>query len=170
MSKECFECGKDAAEDHHVIPQSLGGTKTIPLCGGCHALVHGGYNKRRDDHVALTKAGLQRARERGVRLGNWTNIEEAQAKGLEGIQKASNEFALKMAEYLLPMQTAGLTLQEMADKLNTDEVKTMRSGKWHTTSVRNVLKRLKRLQTSSSGSTQIELSTPHPEESSLPEH
>jgi hypothetical protein len=37
----CFEC--DATEGlhhHHVVPRSLGGTKTIPLCERCHGLVH----------------------------------------------------------------------------------------------------------------------------------
>ena len=42
--KQCFECEKTADEieihDHHVVPRSKGGTKTIPLCFECHALVH----------------------------------------------------------------------------------------------------------------------------------
>ena len=42
--KQCFECEKTEDEieihDHHVVPRSKGGTKTIPLCFECHALVH----------------------------------------------------------------------------------------------------------------------------------
>jgi 5-methylcytosine-specific restriction endonuclease McrA len=38
---ECFECGAPAAHQHHVVPRSLGGTKTVPLCEGCHGKVHG---------------------------------------------------------------------------------------------------------------------------------
>lgn len=40
MEKSCFECGENADVNHHVIPQSLGGTKTVPLCNKCHSLVH----------------------------------------------------------------------------------------------------------------------------------
>lgn len=38
---ECFECGKPAKHEHHVVPKTLGGTKTIPLCEECHSKVHG---------------------------------------------------------------------------------------------------------------------------------
>lgn len=38
--KKCFECGSPASVSHHVIPQSKGGTKTVPLCNECHSLVH----------------------------------------------------------------------------------------------------------------------------------
>ena len=30
--KCCFECDMPAEHDHHVVPQSIGGTKTVPLC------------------------------------------------------------------------------------------------------------------------------------------
>ena len=43
--KQCFECEKteDQIEmhNHHVVPRSKGGTKTISLCCECHGLVHG---------------------------------------------------------------------------------------------------------------------------------
>lgn len=39
--KQCFECGQPAKYNHHVVPQSLGGTKTIPLCEACHPKAHG---------------------------------------------------------------------------------------------------------------------------------
>ena len=38
----CFECGStEHIHQHHIIPKSLGGTKTIPLCNDCHGLAHG---------------------------------------------------------------------------------------------------------------------------------
>ena len=41
---KCFECEKTEEEieihNHHVVPRSRGGTKTISLCYICHALVH----------------------------------------------------------------------------------------------------------------------------------
>lgn len=36
----CFECGNHADHEHHVVPRSRGGTKTVPLCGQCHAKAH----------------------------------------------------------------------------------------------------------------------------------
>ena len=36
----CFECGGNADAEHHVVPKSLGGKKTIPLCNECHRIVH----------------------------------------------------------------------------------------------------------------------------------
>lgn len=37
----CYECGKPAERDHHVVPKVLGGEKTIPLCNACHKRAHG---------------------------------------------------------------------------------------------------------------------------------
>lgn len=37
---QCFECGGPPEHWHHVIPASCGGSRTLPLCKGCHALAH----------------------------------------------------------------------------------------------------------------------------------
>lgn len=37
----CFECGNPASHRHHVVPKSLGGKKTVALCGKCHPRAHG---------------------------------------------------------------------------------------------------------------------------------
>lgn len=36
----CWNCGAAATCHHHPIPQSRGGTKTLPLCGACHDKAH----------------------------------------------------------------------------------------------------------------------------------
>jgi hypothetical protein len=41
QNKRCFECDQPATYQHHVVPESLGGTKTVPLCGHCHPKAHG---------------------------------------------------------------------------------------------------------------------------------
>jgi hypothetical protein len=57
--EQCFECGNPATENHHVIPKSLGGTKTVPLCTLCHMKVHGlDKTRRAENHVENTKRGL----------------------------------------------------------------------------------------------------------------
>lgn len=44
----CFECGGVAHHQHHVVPRSQGGTKTIPLCVTCHGLAHGMRRRHAD--------------------------------------------------------------------------------------------------------------------------
>lgn len=66
MSKTCFECGNEAHHEHHVIPEVLGGTKTIPLCVECHAKVHG---RRAMACGELIKAGIAKAKAEGKKIG-----------------------------------------------------------------------------------------------------
>lgn len=141
MVKECFECGKDATEDHHVIPESLGGKKTIPLCGGCHALVHGGYNTRRDDHVELTKLGLQRAKERGVKLGN-PNIEEARSLASDSVKRKADDFALSVKDVVIDAVRRGGSYAKAAEILNEENVGTARGGDWSSVLVHRIIVRL----------------------------
>lgn len=61
----CFECGAPATERHHIVPASLGGTKTVPLCGICHAKIHDVDGKRRTRIAELTKAALDAKKARG---------------------------------------------------------------------------------------------------------
>lgn len=38
----CWQCGMHGImHEHHVVPRSRGGTRTLPLCEGCHGKVHG---------------------------------------------------------------------------------------------------------------------------------
>ena len=63
----CLECGAPATFQHHVIPRSLGGTATVPLCGTCHPLAH---NQSANWKVSeLTREALRRKKARGERLG-----------------------------------------------------------------------------------------------------
>jgi hypothetical protein len=145
MDKICFECGAPATEDHHVIPESLGGTRTVPLCGQCHNRVHDGNWKRRDNHSELTKEGLRRAKERGVRLGNHKNADEARAKGRAAQTVSANQFALKMYDIILPLKNQGWGLDKIAEYLNSENIATVRGGKWYNKSVSNVWVRAKKL-------------------------
>jgi len=60
----CFECGKPAEIEHHVIPRSKGGTKTIPLCCSCHSLVH---DAKLLTNSELIKLGRERAKSSNAR-------------------------------------------------------------------------------------------------------
>jgi hypothetical protein len=60
----CFECSAPADHEHHVVPRSLGGVRTVALCDGCHGRVHG---LDFTDHGVITKAALASKRARGER-------------------------------------------------------------------------------------------------------
>jgi len=62
----CFECGNPAECQHHVVPKSLGGTKTVPLCLVCHGKVHDRDFVR---HRRLQMEGIKRAKEKGLFKG-----------------------------------------------------------------------------------------------------
>jgi hypothetical protein len=85
---KCFECEttKDLQE-HHVVPKSRGGTKTVTLCYECHMKAHGRTGKGLN-HKKLTREGLARAKARGVKLGPPSH---AHGKGAETMRKRTNE-------------------------------------------------------------------------------
>mgnify|MGYP003668883930 CR=1 FL=1 len=66
--KACFECDNTSdIHDHHVIPLSRGGTRTIPLCGKCHAMAH--HRDKNMSTSALTKEGMKKVRSSGRHIG-----------------------------------------------------------------------------------------------------
>jgi|HubBroStandDraft_6_1064221.scaffolds.fasta_scaffold767035_2 hypothetical protein len=62
----CFECGQIAQHEHHVIPRSLGGTRTVWLCERHHGMVHG---LAFTNHGVLTRLGQARRRAEGYAAG-----------------------------------------------------------------------------------------------------
>jgi len=54
MEIKCFNCGMKAEHNHHVVPRSKGGIKTVPLCNSCHSKVHNGTMSKK----YLTVLGL----------------------------------------------------------------------------------------------------------------
>ena len=149
METTCFECGDVATENHHVIPRSLGGTKTVPLCATCHGRVHDGL-KRRDGHARLVRDALAAYKARGGKLG--ASLPECrnltQAARVDGAHRAGEVHAAKAQEAytdLLPTVAAyrddGLSLRAIASRLNADG-QTTRTGKpWNQTQVARVLAR-----------------------------
>ena len=63
----CFECDTtEHIHHHHVVPRSLGGTRTIPLCERCHGLVH---SKQFTTVGALTAAAMATMKAAGKYTG-----------------------------------------------------------------------------------------------------
>ncbi|QQA41473.1 recombinase family protein [Pelagovum pacificum] len=99
-----------------------------------------------------TKEALAAAKARGVKLGNPNGAAALRraGKGGEALRAAVRANADAHAEALAPvvrqLQTAGHTsLRALAAELNASAMRTRRGGRWHVSSVRNLLQRMKRV-------------------------
>jgi len=90
--------------------------------------------------AARTKAALQAAKARGVRLGR---------NGAERLAPAYREAAMDRARNLAPLfaefQKQGLSARAMAREMNTRAILPPRGGKWHAATVQRVAARLSEL-------------------------
>ncbi len=89
-----------------------------------------------------TRAALQAARTRGVRLGNRTNLAEAQVLGAAANKKSAEEFAEKVWPIIRAFQSDGLSLRGIAKQLNVQRVPTARGGEWQAAQVSAIVKRM----------------------------
>ena len=116
----CFECGAPATERHHIVPASLGGTKTIPLCGICHAKIHDVDGKRRTRIAELTKAALDAKKARGETWVRNTDTRAANAASARA-SKAAREKWMKesvVGKYVLAKWMEGLTFTDILHDLD----------------------------------------------------
>lgn len=124
------------------LPQSKGATGTFLLGIMAHvAQLEAGLISER------TKAALQAARERGVKLGGYRggptpSAAVAASRAARG-RVASQAKANARAELLAPTlgELAGLSLHQMASELTRRGIVTPRGGSWTATAVRRALAR-----------------------------
>jgi DNA invertase Pin-like site-specific DNA recombinase len=90
---------------------------------------------------ARTKAALQAAKARGVRLGNKKNLGEARRLGTAANRERAQQWADNVIPVIAQIQAAGITtLEGIAKELNARSVKASRGGEWNRTGVMRVLK------------------------------
>ena len=95
---KCANCESiEGLEYHHIIPLSLGGSNLLSnyvcLCYKCHSLMHG--RKEAINISEATKIGLQKAKDRGVKLGRRLGDTYETNKSIEAkkmIQKLNYSF------------------------------------------------------------------------------
>jgi hypothetical protein len=108
----------------------------LTLCTEHHREIHGQNYRNNINHSKLTREGLQRAKEKGVRLG-------APVYNIDALAKARKEKALKdaqkVADVILPLRKQGATLRNICEVLNASGVKTSRGGKFHTSLVSRMI-------------------------------
>ncbi len=89
-----------------------------------------------------TKAALSAKRASGIRLGNPHNLSLAGSRGRAIQVRAADEFAQTVLPVIRAIRAAGTTsFASIADVLNERGIKSARGGKWHVSSVANVLSR-----------------------------
>lgn len=107
----CFECGAPAEHWHHVIPQSRGGSKMIPLCGVCHGEVH--------DHdglmtiSALTRAAMARKKA----AGEYTGGRVPYGYRIDGDQLMPDLYELATKAAARAFRAGGLSLRDIGAML-----------------------------------------------------
>lgn len=88
-----------------------------------------------------TKAALAIKKANGAILGNKTNLDEARLKSNITNKVEATAFADKVLSIITKYRGDGDTLPTIAAKLNDMGVKTRRGGKWHASTVTNILRR-----------------------------
>jgi DNA invertase Pin-like site-specific DNA recombinase len=73
------------------------------------------------------------------KLGNKSNLTEAQAKGRAGNMAASVAFAARTMPVIGRLKGAGMSLNAIAAQLNASNMPTMRGGSWTATAVSRVI-------------------------------
>lgn len=124
----CFECGGSATVDHHVVPRSRGGTKTVELCDQCHGKVHG----RSMETKHLTLEAMAHKKAQGQRVGT---VPFGYDLAADGITLVENQTEQRVIGRIRSMKQDGYSLRAICQRLNEDGVPTKkRRGKWcHTT-------------------------------------
>lgn len=135
--KCCFECGRSDIEihDHHVVPKSLGGTKTIPLCSVCHGKVH---SLKGLESGHLSKLKIDERRKLGFYQGQVPFGFRLKAGKL-----VVDEEQDTWIKWMMEREAAGMTPSQITRALNVLEVPTVRGKPWRRKVVSEILKRMK---------------------------
>ena len=137
--KKCFECeSTEDLQEHHIVPKSRGGAKTLTLCYSCHMDAHGRDSKGMN-HSQLTKKALQIAKSRGVKLG--THNPKIMKAIQEGRRNQTPLLLERVEPSILKAENEGCrTIQSFCDYLNDRDIKTTRGKDWKVGSMDRLLK------------------------------
>jgi DNA invertase Pin-like site-specific DNA recombinase len=87
-----------------------------------------------------TKAALQSAKARGVKLGGYREGALPSANAVR--ETMATLYASKVIELIAPMRESGLSLRQIADKLNQSGIKTSNGKAFEAMSVSRIIKRM----------------------------
>jgi hypothetical protein len=140
-SEQCFECGAEKKlHHHHVIPKSLGGKKTIPLCEKCHGLVH----NRKFDVQTLTVNAMTKLRKSNRLLSSRVPFGYTVSKKDKNIL-IKNPHQQRIILKIIKMRKSGKTLLNISNTMISTKVKTVYGGKWRPSSIAAIITRYNKL-------------------------
>jgi len=137
---QCFECNSsDNLHDHHVVPQSRGGTQTVKLCKSCHKKAHGSSGNW--DVSSLTSEAIQNKKERNEYTGGKTPFGYRVAEDGKHIVEDPEE--QRIIQKALSYRDAGLSLRDTADKLDERGMYNRNKNKFAAVTISLIEKRAK---------------------------
>lgn len=133
---QCFECGSTTdLHNHHVVPRTLGGTKTITLCGRCHGLVH---SRDMTHHATLTKKALEDKRAQGRRTSK--DAPYGFRIDTDNDTLVADEHEQRVLGLVRSWRAAGVSIRGIVLQLTAEGVHP-RGGRWHPTTINRMLNR-----------------------------
>jgi DNA invertase Pin-like site-specific DNA recombinase len=98
--------------------------------------------KERQLIAERTRSALASKKAQGAVLGNPKNLHEAGSLGRAALQSDADQFASNVIPIIRSIQAAGkIGMVSIAKILNERGIRTARGGRWHCSSVRNVIER-----------------------------
>jgi hypothetical protein len=136
MSRACFECSSSGPlHEHHVVPVSRGGTKTVPLCEMCHAKAH--HRSGSMSTSSLTREAMQRKAGAGEYTGGRPPFGyDVDEDGKTLVPNRHEQQTVKMA---MDARCGGASLREIAELLDRLGRQPKSGGRWYAQTVRRLL-------------------------------
>lgn len=133
----CFECLAPAEHLHHVVPEVLGGTKTVPLCRGCHGKIHDLPSLGSGE---LVNQGQQQARAEGANIGvlpfGLRYTDRLDLRGRRIVEEHPDEKAALDA--IMSLVDAGLDDATIASAANAAGYRTRKGLPWSKDTIRKL--------------------------------
>jgi len=131
----CFECGSLAQCMHHVVPRSRGGTRTLPLCEGCHDKVHG---VDRLSISALTSEALRHKQSRGEYIGG--RVPYGYRLAPCGVSLVEDEAEQQVLTAARSARASGLSLRAVARLLHSRGMDPRHGPRWYPTQISRMVR------------------------------
>lgn len=131
--KQCFECSAKADHEHHVVPKSLGGNKTVWLCEACHSKI---YNLSMMDHRELVKASVNRRRSAGLYVGGISYGFKLVNQMLE-----ENPEEQRIIILIVELYHNGVSYRAIARQLNEKQIPSKTGRPWHNSHIPKIIEK-----------------------------
>lgn len=132
---DCFDCGGIADHEHHVVPVSLGGTRTVPLCIACHGKSHAaGWTIS-----SLTASAMAAKKARGEYTGGHAPYGWLVAS--DGVTLARCEDEQAVIESACALRLSGMSLRKIGAALSMSGRNPRSGGGWAATQVARMVSR-----------------------------